>query len=378
MVNFSYQKNKNLELKIYQQTKYILITSINTHPSSYPKLLTDFMIRLCLVRIGNIPSVTPSLHSTPFYTKKLLHPLLIHSSFIRKFSSCRPEFQAVPSLNNDNPLKNTQSSQKNENNEKDTNSKEEQKVEDDATNTDTLGSGKVLPEGVSKDEFLTEIFGNLDPYIDTYSIYKQLREAEFTPEQSDQIISLLVHQLNSKLTKLSTIYAQNFELENEQYLFESAQQEIRVDITRSRDQHINELIALINILERDFNVINDELNNDYLKLKNDSQVAINEGKSENTLNSKKLFLRIQEANHKITTELNSDIKSEIESLRWYLSRWGLITLLVSLFLGLIIFYNTKRRNVTKEAKKDFAPLVIREPSEYEDDDYHTELDRGSV
>lgn len=91
-----------------------------------------------------------------------------------------------------------------------------------------------------------------------------------------------------------------------------------------------------------------------------------------------MFLRIQEANHKITTELNSDIKSEIESLRWYLSRWGLITLLVSLFLGLIIFYNTKRRNVTKEAKKDFAPLVIREPSEYEDDDYHTELDRGSV
>ena len=195
-------------------------------------------------------------------------------------------------------------------------------MEDNATNTDTLSSGKVLPEGVSKDEFLTEIFGNLDPYIDTYSIYKQLREAEFTPEQSDQIISLLVHQLNSKLTKLSTIYAQNFELENEQYLFESAQQEIRVDITRSRDQHINELIALINILERDFNVINDELNNDYLKLKNDSQVAINEGKSENTLNSKKLFLRIQEANHKITTELNSDIKSEIESLRWYLSRWG--------------------------------------------------------
>lgn len=305
----------------------------------------------------------------------MFQSLFTHSSFIRKFSSCPPKFQAVPSLNNDKTFKDTLSQQTNGNNNKDTNGKEEEKADGDS---DILGSEKVLPEGVSKDEFLTEIFGNLDPYIDTYSMYKQLREAGFTPEQSDQIISLLVHQLNSKLTKLSTVYAQNFELENEQYLFESAQQEIRVDITRSRDQHINELIALINILERDFNVINDELNNDYLKLKNDSQVAINESKSENTLNSKKLFLRIQEANHKITTELNSDIKSEIESLRWYLSRWGLITLLVSLFLGLIIFYNTKRRNVTKEAKKDFAPLVIREPSEYEDDDYHTELDRGSV
>ncbi|KAL6452184.1 CMC4 Cx9C motif-containing protein 4 [Candida maltosa Xu316] len=236
---------------------------------------------------------------------------------------------------------------------------------------------KTLPEGVNKDEFLTDIFGNLDPYINTYSIYKQLVEAGFTPAQSDQIISLLIYQLNSKLTKLSTIYAQNFELENEQYLFESAQQEIRVDITRSRDQHINELIALTNILERDFNVINDELNNDYLKLKNDAAVAINESKSENTLQSKKLFLRIQEANHKITTELNSDIKSEIESLRWYLSRWGLTTLLVSLFSALMIFYSSKKKNVKEEAKKEFAPLVIREPSEYEDDDYHTELDRES-
>lgn len=70
---------------------------------------------------------------------------------------------------------------------------------------------------------------------------------------------------------------------------------------------------------------------------------INEAKSENTLQSKKMFLKIQETNHKITTDLSSNIKSEIESLRWYLSRWGLITLLTSLFMALIIFYSSKRK-----------------------------------
>lgn len=240
------------------------------------------------------------------------------------------------------------------------------------------GDAKMLPEGSHKEEFLTEIFDNLEPYLDTYSVFSKLKEAGFTDAQADSIIYLLIYQLNSKLSKLSTIYAQQYELESEQYLFESAQQEIRVDITRSREQHINELITLVNILERDFNIITDELNNDYLKLKNDSQVAINEQKSENTLNVKKLFLRIQETNHKITTELDSAIRSEIESLRWYLSRWGLITLLVSLFLASLIFFSSKFKMQKEEAKKEFVPLVIREPSEYDEDDYHTDLDKASI
>ncbi|KAI5953941.1 hypothetical protein CANMA_004780 [Candida margitis] len=251
-------------------------------------------------------------------------------------------------------------------------------LHNELSNSIVPGEAKVIPEGSCKEDFLTEIFDNLEPYIDTYEVFTRLTEAGFTEAQADSIIKLLIYQLNSKLSKLSTIYAQKYEMESEQYLFESAQQEILVDITRSREQHINELITLVNILERDFNIISDELNNDNLKLRNDSQVAIHEQKSENTLNVKKLFLRIQETNHKITTELDSAIRSEIESLRWYLSRWGLITLLVSLFLASLIFFSNKSKNEKNEAKKEFVPLVIREPSEYDEDDYHTDLDRSSV
>ena len=49
--------------------------------------------------------------------------------------------------------------------------------------------------------------------------------------------------------------------------------------------------------------------------------------------------------------------------------------------GINYFYSSKRKNVTEETRKEFAPLIIREPSEYDDedeDDYHTELDRSSV
>lgn len=230
----------------------------------------------------------------------------------------------------------------------------------------------------ASEDFLTTIFENMEPYIDTYEVYKQLVKSGFTPSQSDEIINMLIVQLNTKLSKLSTKYSQTYELENERYLFESAQQELRVDITRNREHHINESINQINVLERDFGTISDELNNHFIQMKNDIQVAINDQKSENTLMSKKIMLRIQETNHKITTELNMAMRSEIESLRWHLSRWGLIAILVSVFSSCAAFYVYKLQSQTKSHQNQFVPLVIYEPSELDEDDYHADLDPDAI
>ncbi|KAK6457669.1 uncharacterized protein RJT20DRAFT_125480 [Scheffersomyces xylosifermentans] len=236
---------------------------------------------------------------------------------------------------------------------------------------------EIAEDQSSDSDFLTTIFDNIEPYLDTYEVYSELIAAGFTPSQADEILNLLIVQLNSKLSKLCTKYSQEYELENEKYLFESAQQELRVDVTRYREQQINELITLINILERDFSIISDELNNDFLQMKNDAQVAINDQKSENTLQSKRIILKIQETNHKITTELNSAMRSEIESLRWHLSRWGVIAILLSVFSACTAFYAQKAKTTREEqSRSEFIPLVIYEPSEYDEEDYDTDLDRN--
>lgn len=229
------------------------------------------------------------------------------------------------------------------------------------------------------DNYLTTIFEKMEPYMDTYQVYKQLTDSGFTSDQADEVIRLLIVQLNSKLSKLTHKYSHLYELENEKYLFESAQQELRVDITRSREQHINELLNLIQNLERDYNIIQDELNNDLLQLKTNNEVTINDQKQENTLQSKRIILKIQETNHKITTELNSYMRSEVESLRWNLSRWGLISILVCVFSGCASFYIYKRKANNRSNNPDeFIPLVIYEPSEFDEDDYHTDLDESIV
>ncbi|CUM66199.1 uncharacterized protein PRCAT00003857001 [Priceomyces carsonii] len=235
-----------------------------------------------------------------------------------------------------------------------------------------------LSDNDHDDQYLTTIFGDMEPYLDTYDIYTRLITAGFTSKQADEILSLLVVQLNLKLSKLSELYSHLYKLENERYLFESAQQELRVDVTRSREQHINELFGLINTLERDFNIISDELNNEFIQMKNNSQVALNDQKSENTLQSRQIMLKLQETNHKITTELNSAMKSEIESLRWHLSRWGVIAILVSVFSACCAVYIHKVKSDEKQTKNEFFPLIIHEPSEFDEDDYHTDLDKNVI
>lgn len=227
-------------------------------------------------------------------------------------------------------------------------------------------------------EPLIDAFNDMDPYIDTHGCFVELRNAGFTVEQADIIIKLLLCLLNDKLGKLATQYAQNYELENEQYLFESAQEELRVDVTRSRELHIHEMISLINILERDFSIISDELTTELINMKNTIEVTINDQRQENTLLSKMFILKIQEANHKITTELISSMRSEIESLRWNLSRWGLMAIITSLFMGCSIVYFNRFTRTNKQERHEFTPLVIYEPSELEEDDYHDDLDRSVV
>lgn len=312
----------------------------------------------------------------PFNSRLVIHRSLmrhvkcpVHGTFKRTFCSSRLI------LSNKSDLVLTPPSSRND---RIPPAKEEQKAIEEALDQE------IYPEAVEstveeqESEFLTTIFDDVEPFLDTYDVYLKLREAGFTGPQCDNIIDLIIVQLNSKLSKLSTKFSQVYELENEQYLFESAQQELRVDITRSREQHIHELIALIHSLERDFSTITDELNSDFIQMRNDTQVAMNDQKSENTLLSKQIMLKIQETNHKITTELNSAMRSEIESLRWYLSRWGIIAIMVSLFAACTTFYITKTKQAKRQATTDFAPLIIFEPSEYDEDDYHTDLDASVI
>jgi len=85
---------------------------------------------------------------------------------------------------------------------------------------------------------------------------------------------------------------------------------------------------------------------------NDTQVLINDQNSENTLMQKGIKMKIKDLDNKISTNINSDIKSDIESLRWQTTRSGLFAILV------LVFSIIGGVSISKRMNKEEQPTEI--------------------
>jgi hypothetical protein len=202
--------------------------------------------------------------------------------------------------------------------------------------------------------------------LDTMKVFNELKDLGFSEGQSDVIMKLIKENLTINLNKLQNKNLTTMELENELYLFEAAQSELKVETQTSRESSLRNLEMDKYALERLLQVENDELNEYLIMSKNDSQVTINDQISENTLLQKKIKMKIQELDNKISTKINSEIKSETESLRWHTTRNGLLAVLVLVF-SLMAGASISRR-IKKEEQPTQVILRMIEPEAIDHDD----------
>ncbi|CDK26599.1 unnamed protein product [Kuraishia capsulata CBS 1993] len=170
-----------------------------------------------------------------------------------------------------------------------------------------------------------------DDLLDTYKIYSELKESGFSDEQADLILNMLIEALSEKLGWLENKFSPKVDLENESYLFHAAQSELLVEISKSRDSSMNELTNSSIQLKRLFNSLEDELAVQYNLNENAIKMDINQFKHENNLHNKQLNLKNHDLNSKITGEMISGIKSDVESLRWHITMAGIFAILVMVF-----------------------------------------------
>lgn len=182
------------------------------------------------------------------------------------------------------------------------------------------------------EQMLKEIL--IERYIQTHKIYNELRAAKFTNEQSDIIMELLLTQLQKNLNQLISNYSPTLDLENEVYLFQAAQQELKSEVTATRDSDLNLLVNSSILLKRSFQSLEDELSINYKLMHNSMILELNQFKHENNLHNKTLDLKNQELNNKIITDLVGELRSYTESLRWQLTRSALLTIFAMVFLGI--------------------------------------------
>lgn len=81
-------------------------------------------------------------------------------------------------------------------------------------------------------------------------------------------------------------------------------------------------------LQRDVEIAQQELNEYMTTLKSSMDLDINDHKNATKEEESMVHLEIQELHNKIAIEIISDLKSEIEALRWQTTRRGLAAVIL--------------------------------------------------
>ncbi|ODV94670.1 hypothetical protein PACTADRAFT_3554 [Pachysolen tannophilus NRRL Y-2460] len=192
----------------------------------------------------------------------------------------------------------------------------------------------------------------IERYIDTNLIYNKLREAEFTAPQSKLVLKILLTNLSNNISELRSQFANDTKLSNETYLFEAAQQEMKLELSQQRFSKLNDLAYNSIILKRIFTNIEDELFTSYKLTDNGIKLELNQFKHENNLHLKMLNLKNHDLNNKIISELVGNLKSHIESLRWQLTRSALVTILIAVFGGITGYTIVKNNEEVEEETEE--------------------------
>ena len=108
--------------------------------------------------------------------------------------------------------------------------------------------------------------------------------------------------------------------EQETYLFRAACSELRTEIQNTRKSSTEKMRSERALLQHEVDILNQKLTQDLLTLKDDLKGLFDDRKMAVRMEQRTMEGRIQELNYKIAVALNSDSKSEVEGLRWVLTR----------------------------------------------------------
>lgn len=161
------------------------------------------------------------------------------------------------------------------------------------------------------------------PYVhhfDTYSLVRDLSKGGFTEDQSITIMKAVRAILHDNLDLAQEILTSKSDVENESYLFKAACSELQSSLQTARNAEIQRQRASRTHLQHEADIISQRLNQELAGLKDDIKGMFNDHKMTTREMQRSIDTSVQELNYKITVSLTSDGKSEIEGLRWVLTR----------------------------------------------------------
>lgn len=215
------------------------------------------------------------------------------------------------------------------------------------------------------------------PYIhhfDTWSLVQDLDKGGFAQKQSIMLMKAVRSILadNMDLARRGLVSKSN--VENETYLFRAACSELRTEIQNNRKAETEKLRTQRAQLQHELDILNQRMTQESSNMKDELKGMFDDRKmavrmQQRAMESKvrlyisqlneprvaNMVLQIQELNYKITIALNSDAKTEVEGVRWVLTRRAAAALGISVVM--ILAALNYSRYVERAQEKDRAKFA---------------------
>jgi hypothetical protein len=160
-------------------------------------------------------------------------------------------------------------------------------------------------------------------HFDTYSLVQQLAAKEppaYSEEQAITLMKAIRLMLNLNLDFAKEGLVSKSDTENESYLFRAACSELRTTLQTARHTETLTQRSHRAQLQHEYDILNQKVTQDLLTLREELKGLFNDRKLGLQEEKRKIDSKISELNYEITVLLNSEAKSEVEGLRWVLTR----------------------------------------------------------
>ncbi|CAO2648244.1 Nn.00g075110.m01.CDS01 [Neocucurbitaria sp. VM-36] len=205
------------------------------------------------------------------------------------------------------------------------------------------------------------------PYVhhfDTYGLVRELtRNSAYSSPQSITIMKAVRQMLldNMALAREGLVSKSN--VENQTYLFRAACSELKTEIGNTRKGEDERMRTERNQLQHEVDILGQRLGQETGGLRDELKGLFDDRKMAVRQEQRVMETKIQELNYKITVALNSDARSEVEGLRWVLTRRAAITVGVSAFMLFVALRYTSYIQHQQQDERKKAPPHRPSPME---------------
>jgi hypothetical protein len=189
--------------------------------------------------------------------------------------------------------------------------------------------------------------------FDTYGLVRRLEDSGWSKLHAITTMKAVRLMLAENTEFARDALVSKSQVENETYLFRAACAELKTEVTARRRSEQEKMRAQRSQLQHELDILTQRLGQESAALKDEVKGMFDDRKMTVRNEQREMESKVQRLNYKITVDLQADARSEVEGLRWVMTRRVIIALsvVVVMVLGSLKLYSNKAHDQEMDAKR---------------------------